>query len=153
MRRQTKYEISRTEKNVVTPEQLITLLKNPSCTYAAILQGESGSGKTRLVCVLLRNLKIRRKLSEQDLTINLVEAIRFSKQETYADFLFQYKIVAIEDVDFLKGKTATQTVFAHLINRLLKANIHVLITGIHLETRVPLLLSEIRGGKLVWTYM
>lgn len=153
MKKQKKDDIHQAEKTFVYPGQLIELLKNRDITYMAIIQGESGSGKTRLILRIANEFEKVKKISEDDLTFMMVESFRAKKKESFADFLFQYKIIAIEDIDFIKGKSATQEEYAKIINQLLKAGSHVLITGIQLEWRVPILISEISEGKLIWVDM
>ena len=156
MKKQKKDEIPSAEKVVLTPEQLIELLKNSDSIYVAIIQGASGSGKTRLLLRIAAEFKDVVMLSYEELVWRLVDAIRMNKQDlfvNYVDTLSQYKIVGIEDVDFLEGKTATQEELSIIINRTLKFGTYVFITGIQLEWRVPILISEISEGKLIWVDM
>lgn len=151
-----KGEIHPEGKIVATPDQLIELLKSSKSIYFVIIQGKSGSGKTRLILRIDSICNGVLKLSYEKLVYSFVDAIKSNKKNTfynYINFLSKYQIIGIEDVDFLKGKSATQEYFSNIINKFLRSGIHVLVTGIKLEESVPPLLSGVKEGKFIWIYM
>lgn len=147
------YRDIQSNKTIITPKQLFELLSVQNHSCLAIVQGESGSGKTRLMLQVVAKFKNVKRLFEEELVLKMVEGIRNDRENEYLRAFLGYKIIIIEDIDLLKGKIATQKEISHFICQLLKADIRVLITGIHLERRVPPLISAFRDENLIWMYI
>ena len=96
------------------------------------IQGKSSSGKTRLIASSYKKADTL-----------------FLRSESVIDYLLgrkscerlNAKNVVIEDIDFLKGRTATQKMLCGFIDKLLLDSHNVIISGINLSRRVPILFS------------
>ena len=106
-----------------------------------LLDGPSGCGKTtclkNLKCVSARQVQI---LSYRDVTDEMVRTEGNCKWHL-REFSRSNCIICIEDVDYLSGKEATQTLLAELI--LAAAEKHLIIlTGSMIGKKVPVLCLE-----------
>jgi ribosomal protein S6E (S10) len=134
---------------VITEEKLFSLLQDNAHAYAISIQGKSGSGKTRLIQRISSDFKKVKVLSDEQMSQIIVDDIRDDTDKRRAS-LFGCRILAVEDVDLLRGKPTTQEEYARLFNELLNAGVHVIVTGIHLNRRVRSLIAGIEKEKLLW---
>lgn len=127
---------------------LCTSIYENNSANLIIIQGKSGSGKTQNVKNLIANYDKSKIFSYRDFTELIVQDKQRGTE--LCTGLSYYNIIAFEDVDFLKGKTATQTEFGLIVNLLLKNNCQIVITGINLQESVPILISKLNKSSCFW---
>lgn len=125
------------------------LLKDEKRSCLIIIDGRSGSGKTRLIKKVLAGFDNKVIIPYSEFIDLMVCDIK-SRTDYFKESLVQYKIIAFDDMDFLRGKLAAQETTAYIINNLLKNNIHVIIIGINLVERVPKLLTSVNKEDITW---
>lgn len=130
-------------------EKIRKLLDDKNHSHLIILDGKSGSGKTRLINKVFTELDNKVKVPYSEFIDLLLCDIK-SNTHYFKDSLFQYKIIAFDDIDFLRWKLSAQEITGYLINNLLKSNIHVIIIGVNLIERVPRLLTCVDKEDVTW---
>ena len=107
-----------------------------------LIEGPSACGKTYLLKKLRdtspRQVRLVSYETISDTMTANMQDHRYDPQ-ALADS-FSSEVLCIEDIDFLRGKEHTQMEFAFLINNLSEHNL-VILTGINLSARLPLLFS------------
>ena len=137
-------------KELSSGDLLLSLSALPQGSITA-LDGPSGCGKS----TLLRELEAsgdRRleKLTVEELRELIMERLHFAPHRSRV--LSGAYIIAIEDIDFLGAAKSLQYEAAFLIERTIQEH-PVIITGIQLRKRVPILMRALKRHNLqVWEY-
>ena len=130
-------------------EKIKELLNDEQRSRLIIIDGRSGSGKTRLIKKVLVGFDNKVIIPYSEFIDLMVCDIK-SRTDYFKESLFQYKIIAFDDIDFLRGKLAAQETTGYIINSLLKSNIHVILIGINLIERTPILLTTVNKEGITW---
>ena len=130
-------------------EKIRELLNDEKRSHLIIIDGRSGSGKSRLIKKVLSELNDSVRIPYSEFIDLLLCDIK-SRTDYFKESLFLYKIIAFDDMDFLRGKLAAQETTAYIINNLLKNKIHVILIGINLIERVPKLLTCMNKEDVTW---
>ena len=105
-----------------------------------IFDGKSGCGKSRILCRLHQQRNDLRIFSAEDITRILVSACQKNTPETLlirlTAALSESRCVAIEDIDFLRGRTTTLEILIETIQTLAHDHV-VVINGNDLDYLVP----------------
>ena len=139
------------EGKEINSNDLLLVLSGLSQGSITALDGPSGCGKT----TLLRKLEASgdrhlEKLTVEELREFIMERLRFSPHR--AKKLSGADIIAIEDIDFLGAAKSLQYEAAFLIERTIE-EYPVIITGIRLRKRIPILMRTLKRHNLqVWEY-
>jgi len=130
-------------------ERIRKILDDESQSHLIIIDGRSGSGKSRLIKKVLAEYDKSVKISYSDFIELLICDIK-SRTDYFRESLFRYKIIAFDDIDFLRNKYSVQETSGCIINSLMKSNTHVIMIGIDLIGRVPILLSTVNKEVTTW---
>ena len=139
------------EGKEINSNDLLLVLSGLSQGSITALDGPSGCGKT----TLLRKLEASEDRSLEKLTVEelrefIMERLRFSPHR--ARKLSGADIIAIEDIDFLGAAKSLQYEAAFIIEKTIEEH-SVIITGIRLRKRVPILMRALKRHNLqVWEY-
>lgn len=122
------------------PQGSITALDGPSgCGKSTLLRELEASGDRRL-----------EKLTVEEFRELIMERLHFAPHRSR--ILSGAYIIAIEDIDFLGAAKSLQYEAAFLIERTIQEH-PVIITGIQLRKRVPILMRALKRYNLqVWEY-
>lgn len=115
-----------------------------------VLDGMTACGKTRL----LKSLRCRRGgamavVSYEDVTVEYVRLLNKhggDSKERMVALLGAYPALAVEDVDFLRGKPFTQMDVGDIL-RAVSGNSLVILTGFRIRESVPELLERLPGAR------
>ncbi len=114
-----------------------------------IIDGPSGCGKTRLAHKIANQTDDVKIVSAEKVVIEIVKKAREGASIKSVIDLFKCKILCIEDVDFEKGKPCTQRAIANIANHIAEDAI-VIFNGIHIEKRVPELVSHLHYPQIIY---
>lgn len=114
----------------------MAVAQNPAGAYNPLfLYGNSGLGKTHLLCAISNEIKENFKdkkivyVKGDDFTNEMIEAI---KKNTTVAFRNKYRsadVLLVDDVQFIGGKESTQEEFFHTFNSLYEANKQIVLTS------------------------
>lgn len=77
----------------------------------------------------------RKALVPASVLVNKILGDRWKR--LFLESLLKFKIVAMEDVDWLAGKEASRAEYGHTIQKLLNTDTYTFLTGIDLEGLSP----------------
>lgn len=135
----------------INSNDLLLVLSGLSRGSITALDGPSGCGKS----TLLREMEASGDRRVEHYTVEelrelIMQRLRFSPHR--ARELSGTDIIAIEDIDFLGAAKSLQYEAAFLIERTIEEH-PVIITGIRLRKRVPILMRALKRHNLqVWEY-
>jgi len=141
------------EQITITDEGLLQIMKEAPEGSIFVLDGPSGCGKTRL----LKQLEASEVRSVEKYSVEAIKELIMEK--IYSSPHRQWNltgddIIAIEDIDFLSAAKSLQIEAAILIE-IASAEHAVIITGIQLSKRVPVMMKTLErhcDNLLVWKY-
>ena len=114
----------------------IAVSQNPGKAYNPLLiYGDSGLGKTHLIYAIanvIRRNDPRSKIAYvkgDDLTNELVDAIREGKTAEMREKYRQADLLLVDDVQFIAGKKQTQEEFFHTFNTLYESGRQIVLTS------------------------
>ena len=143
----------RNDKTTITEDGLLEVLKDAPKGSISILDGPSGCGKTRLIKRMeaseVRFVEIYSVEEIKDLIMAKMRTSPYRQRNLTGD-----DIIAIEDIDFLGTTKSLQIEAAILIERA-SAEHAVIITGIQLSKRVPVMMKTLKrhcDNLLIWRY-
>lgn len=114
----------------------VSVAEHPAQNYNPLLiYGDSGLGKTHLIYAIanvIRRNDPRSKIAYvkgDDLTNELVDAIREGKTAEMREKYRQADLLLVDDVQFIAGKKETQEEFFHTFNTLYEARRQIVLTS------------------------
>ena len=114
----------------------VSVAEHPAQNYNPLLiYGDSGLGKTHLIYAIanvIRRNDPRSKIAYvkgDDLTNELVDAIREGKTAEMREKYRQADLLLVDDVQFIAGKKQTQEEFFHTFNTLYEAKKQIVLTS------------------------
>ena len=117
-------------------ERFTTAAEHPAQNYNPLLiYGDSGLGKTHLIYAIanvIRRNDPRSKIAYvkgDDLTNELVDAIREGKTAEMREKYRQADLLLVDDVQFIAGKKQTQEEFFHTFNTLYESGRQIVLTS------------------------
>ena len=119
------------------------------------LYGGVGIGKTHLIqavgnAVLARNPRARVVyISSEQFVQEFVDALRFKKNNAFADYYRSADVLIVDDVQFFAGKEKIQEEFFHTFNALHQANHQIIISSDKPPRDIPTLEERLRS-RFVW---
>ncbi len=129
---------------------------NPGTKYNPLfLYGGVGIGKTHLIqavgnTVLTNNPDARVVyVSSEQFLQEFVDAVRFKKNNYFADFYRGADVLIVDDVQFIAGKEKIQEEFFHTFNALHQANKQIIISSDKPPREIPTLEERLRS-RFVW---
>lgn len=119
------------EGNVLAIESCYSLLQDPENAVSPIvLYGPPGMGKTHLLhavtCAATATGWRTACLSAEEFTTRYQAALRASTVEEFQSLLRSVRLFAIDDIQYLAGKKATQAELVHTIDAVLNGGGHVI---------------------------
>ncbi len=133
---------------------------SPASAYNPLfIYGESGLGKTHLLCAISNALKKRYPdykivyIKGDEFTNELVAAIRSGKNTEFREKYRSADLFLMDDIQFIAGKDSTQEEFFHTFNSLYEAKKQIVLTSdrppndmARLENRLR---TRFEGGLIV----
>ena len=114
----------------------VSVAEHPAQNYNPLLiYGDSGLGKTHLIYAIanvIRRNDPRSKIAYvkgDDLTNELVDAIREGKTAEMREKYRQADLLLVDDVQFIAGKKQTQEEFFHTFNNLYESHKQIVLTS------------------------
>ena len=114
----------------------ISVAEHPAHNYNPLfIYGDSGLGKTHLIYAIAHVIRHRDRGSKiayvkgDDLTNELVEAIRAGKTADMREKYRQADLLLVDDVQFIAGKKQTQEEFFHTFNTLYESGKQIVLTS------------------------
>lgn len=114
----------------------ISVSEHPAQNYNPLfIYGDSGLGKTHLIYAIAHVIRRRDRESKiayvkgDDLTNELVEAIRAGKTADMREKYRQADLLLVDDVQFIAGKKQTQEEFFHTFNTLYESGKQIVLTS------------------------
>lgn len=114
----------------------ISVAEHPAQNYNPLfIYGDSGLGKTHLIYAIAHVIRHRDHGSKiayvkgDDLTNELVEAIRAGKTADMREKYRQADLLLVDDVQFIAGKKQTQEEFFHTFNTLYESGKQIVLTS------------------------
>ena len=128
-----------------------SVAEHPAKNYNPLLiYGDSGLGKTHLIYAIAnvirrndRNAKIA-YVKGDDLTNELVDAIREGKTAEMREKYRQADLLLVDDVQFIAGKKQTQEEFFHTFNTLYESGRQIVLTSDRPPSEMTLLDDRLR---------
>lgn len=113
---------------------------------AVFISGPTMSGKTSMLKRIQADNESEMSIITDEYLVNYIfrSCINGSVKEKDFSEKTGRKILAIEDIDFLRDKEATQKEAGNILNELLREEKVIIITGIELKKRVPYLIDTMR---------
>ena len=120
----------RAEGNVLAIDACYALLQEPDNAISpVVVYGPPGMGKTHLLhavtCAATSTGWRTACLSAEEFTTRYQAALRASTVEEFQSLLRSVRLFAIDDIQYLAGKKATQAELVHTIDAILNAGGHV----------------------------
>ena len=129
----------------------LSVAEHPAKNYNPLLiYGDSGLGKTHLIYAIANVIRKNDPLSKiayvkgDDLTNELVDAIREGKTAEMRDKYRQADLLLVDDVQFIAGKKQTQEEFFHTFNTLYEAGHQIVLTSDRPPSEMTLLDDRLR---------
>ncbi|MDO4315065.1 MAG: chromosomal replication initiator protein DnaA [Oscillospiraceae bacterium] len=129
----------------------VAVAEHPAQNYNPLLiYGDSGLGKTHLIYAIanvIRNHSPRSKIAYvkgDDLTNELVDAIREGKTAEMREKYRQADLLLVDDVQFIAGKKQTQEEFFHTFNTLYESGRQIVLTSDRPPSEMTLLDDRLR---------
>lgn len=129
----------------------MAVAEHPAQNYNPLLiYGDSGLGKTHLIYAIanvIRNHTPRSKIAYvkgDDLTNELVDAIREGKTAEMREKYRQADLLLVDDVQFIAGKKQTQEEFFHTFNTLYESGRQIVLTSDRPPSEMTLLDDRLR---------
>lgn len=114
----------------------VSVAEHPAKNYNPLfIYGDSGLGKTHLIYAIAHVIRKREHNSKiayvkgDDLTNELVEAIRAGKTADMREKYRQADLLLVDDVQFIAGKKQTQEEFFHTFNTLYESGKQIVLTS------------------------
>lgn len=114
----------------------VSVAEHPAQNYNPLfIYGDSGLGKTHLIYAIAHVIRRRDHGSKiayvkgDDLTNELVEAIRAGKTADMREKYRQADLLLVDDVQFIAGKKQTQEEFFHTFNTLYESGKQIVLTS------------------------
>lgn len=114
----------------------VSVAEHPAKNYNPLfIYGDSGLGKTHLIYAIAHVIRRRDHGSKiayvkgDDLTNELVEAIRAGKTADMREKYRQADLLLVDDVQFIAGKKQTQEEFFHTFNTLYESGKQIVLTS------------------------
>ncbi|NLT39569.1 MAG: chromosomal replication initiator protein DnaA [Clostridiales bacterium] len=137
-----------------------SVAENPASAYNPLfIYGESGLGKTHLLCAISNAVKKRFPkfrivyMKGDEFTNELVAAIRSGKNTEFREKYRSADLFLMDDIQFIAGKDSTQEEFFHTFNSLYEAKKQIVLTSdrppndmARLENRLR---TRFEGGLIV----
>ena len=129
----------------------VAVAEHPAQNYNPLLiYGDSGLGKTHLIYAIanvIRKNDHRSKIAYvkgDDLTNELVDAIREGKTAEMREKYRQADLLLVDDVQFIAGKKQTQEEFFHTFNNLYESGRQIVLTSDRPPSEMTLLDDRLR---------
>ena len=129
----------------------VAVAEHPAQNYNPLLiYGDSGLGKTHLIYAIanvIRKNDPRSKIAYvkgDDLTNELVDAIREGKTAEMREKYRQADLLLVDDVQFIAGKKQTQEEFFHTFNNLYESGRQIVLTSDRPPSEMTLLDDRLR---------
>ena len=129
----------------------VSVAEHPAKNYNPLLiYGDSGLGKTHLIYAIANVIRKNDPLSKiayvkgDDLTNELVEAIREGKTAEMREKYRQADLLLVDDVQFIAGRKQTQEEFFHTFNTLYEAGRQIVLTSDRPPSEMTLLDDRLR---------
>ena len=114
----------------------VSVAEHPAKNYNPLLiYGDSGLGKTHLIYAIANVIRKNDPLAKiayvkgDDLTNELVDAIREGKTNEMREKYRQADLLLVDDVQFIAGKKQTQEEFFHTFNTLYESGRQIVLTS------------------------
>jgi chromosomal replication initiator protein len=114
----------------------VSVAEHPAQNYNPLfIYGDSGLGKTHLIYAIAHVIRKRDHNAKiayvkgDDLTNELVEAIRAGKTSDMREKYRQAELLLVDDVQFIAGRKQTQEEFFHTFNTLYEAGKQIVLTS------------------------
>lgn len=135
--------VDRTDETVLTDDELFGRLKEWD-RQIVLIEGPSGCGKTRLLQRLSQEDSRQTMIFQEDRFIRflLADLCSEEKGKPFHEFLQDYGVVCVEDIDLLSGKEYTQEAAAQCLSQAARGTL-IILTGIRLQERVETLISKL----------
>ena len=134
----------------------VSVAEHPAQNYNPLLiYGDSGLGKTHLIYAIanvIRRNDPRSKIAYvkgDDLTNELVDAIREGKTAEMREKYRQADLLLVDDVQFIAGKKQTQEEFFHTFNSLYDLNKQIVISSDRAPNKLVKLEERLRS-RFMW---
>ena len=129
----------------------MAVANHPAQNYNPLLiYGDSGLGKTHLICAIANvirgnnhNAKIA-YVKGDDLTNELVDAIREGKTAEMREKYRQADLLLVDDVQFIAGRKQTQEEFFHTFNQLYESGRQIVLTSDRPPSEMTMLEDRLR---------
>ena len=129
----------------------VAVAEHPAQNYNPLLiYGDSGLGKTHLIYAIanvIRKNDPRSKIAYvkgDDLTNELVDAIREGKTAEMREKYRQADLLLVDDVQFIAGKKQTQEEFFHTFNNLYESGRQIVLTSDRPPSEMTMLEDRLR---------
>ncbi len=130
----------------------LSVANAPGVTYNPLFfYGGVGVGKTHLMQAIGNHILARSPetkiiyCTSEEFTNTIIRAIQSKKTYSFRDKFRACKVLLIDDIQFIGGKTAVQEEFFHTFNALVKQNSQIVITSDKPPYEIPLLEDRLRS--------
>jgi chromosomal replication initiator protein len=134
----------RGQSNLIAYSACESIAKNPgNLTNPVFIYGATGLGKTHLLHsvgneILKQNPTWNIKyVTSVDYMNELIQAIRFYKQEAFRNKYNHVDVLLVDDIQFLESKDSTQLEFFHTFNDLFQKRKQIVITSDKYPKDIP----------------
>ncbi|MBM3382096.1 MAG: chromosomal replication initiator protein DnaA [Betaproteobacteria bacterium] len=134
----------RGQSNLIAYSACESIAKNPgNLTNPVFIYGATGLGKTHLLHsvgneILRQNPTWNIKyVTSVDYMNELIQAIRFYKQEAFRNKYNHVDVLLVDDIQFLESKDSTQLEFFHTFNDLFQKRKQIVITSDKYPKDIP----------------
>lgn len=136
-----------------------SVAEHPAKNYNPLfIYGDSGLGKTHLIYAIANVIRKRDRnariayVKGDDLTNELVDAIREGKTADMREKYRQADLLLVDDVQFIAGKKQTQEEFFHTFNTLYEAGRQIVLTSDRPPSEMMMLEDRLRT-RFEWGLM
>lgn len=114
----------------------LAVAESPAAAYNPLfIYGGVGLGKTHLMHAIKNFISEHNKdakiefVTSENFTNELINALRFKKQQEFRDRYRNVDVLLIDDIQFIAGKDATEEEFFHTFNALTASNSQIVLTS------------------------
>ena len=134
----------RGQSNLIAYSACESIAKNPgNLTNPVFIYGATGLGKTHLLHSVGNEILRQhptwtiKYVTSVDYMNELIQAIRFSKQEQFRNKYNHVDVLLVDDIQFLESKDSTQLEFFHTFNDLFQKKKQIVITSDKYPKDIP----------------
>ena len=114
----------------------VSVANNPASNYNPLfIYGNSGLGKTHLLCAIVNRMKQNNPnvniiyTKGEDFTNQLISCLTNKTMEDFRDKYRKCDVLLLDDIQFIAGKVSTQEEFFHTFNALFEEKKQIILTS------------------------